>query len=55
MEQFRGKSFRLHASILLFSAKAENAANRPGYHEFFVGAHNFSNRVRHFLCHAFQP
>jgi hypothetical protein len=25
-----------------FSAKAENAANRPGYHEFFVGAHNFN-------------
>jgi hypothetical protein len=40
MEQFRGKSFCLHGSILLFSAKAENAANRLGYHAFFVRAND---------------
>ena len=40
VEQFRGKSFCLHGSILLLSAKTENAANRLGDHAFFVGTND---------------
>jgi hypothetical protein len=39
-EHFRGKGLGLHGSILLFSAKAENAANRLGYHPFLVRVHD---------------
>jgi hypothetical protein len=40
VKQLRGKGFRLHGSILLLSVKAEHAANRLGYHEFFVRAND---------------
>src|SRR5664279_4210755 len=39
VEQFRGKNF-VHVSILLFAAKAENAANRLGYHTFLIRAND---------------
>jgi hypothetical protein len=43
VEQVWGKSFCLHGSIPLFSAKAENTASNIGYHAVFVRA-NDANR-----------
>ena len=43
MEQFRGEGVCRHDSILLFSVKAENAADCLGDHVFFVGA-NYADR-----------